>query len=331
MNELNLNIKYNISTEMEESIKRIETKLNKLSVPTSVKKKNLLLKSKVRSVASSLAIENIDVSKTNIEEIDKGNKVIEDKNNVISVKNALYLYNHIEEFNYLKEEDLLKAHMILMKYFEDDNGSYRKHGEGVKKGNKLIYVAPDSIIVPSLMKDLFSFMNENKELNPIVLASIFHYYLVFIHPFTDGNGRLARFWTSLILKKYNSLFMYIPFEEELYEEQENYFNAISESHNNTNCNKFIEFMIHIIETTIDDIITTQKTTQKLNKNELLILKYIREDKFITRSELADKLSITPDGVKYNLNKLKKLNIIKRNGSDRNGYYEIIDEKYKDNS
>ena len=172
-------------------------------------------------------------------------------------------------------------------------------------------------------------MNENKKLNPIVLASIFHYYLVFIHPFTDGNGRLARFWTSLILKSYNSIFMYIPFEEELYEEQEEYFKAISESHNNTNCNKFIKFMTHIIETTIDNILTTQKTTQKLNENELLILKYIKEDKFITRSELADKLSITPDGVKYNLNKLKKLNIIKRNGSDRNGYYEIIDENYND--
>ncbi len=147
MNGLNLNIKYNISTEMEESIKRIETKLNKLSVPTSVKKKNLLLKTKVRSVASSLAIENISVSETNIEEIDKGNKVIEDENNVLSVKNALYLYNHIEDFNYLKEEDLIKAHMILMKYFEDDNGGYRKHGEDIKKGNKLIYVAPDLVIV----------------------------------------------------------------------------------------------------------------------------------------------------------------------------------------
>ena len=223
MNGLNLNIKYNISDEMQNSLKRIDDKLNKLLVPTSDKKKNLLLKTKIRSVASSLAIENISVSETNIEEIDKGNKVIEDKNNVVAVKNALYLYNHTEEFNYLKEEDLIKAHMILMKYFEDDNGGYRKHGEGVKKENKLIYVTPDSIIVPSLMKDLFSFMNENKELNPIVLASIFHYYLVFIHPFTDGNGRLARFWTSLILKKYNSLFMYIPFEEELYEEQEELF------------------------------------------------------------------------------------------------------------
>ena len=93
----------------------------------------------------------------------------------------------------------------------------------------------------------------------------------------------------------------------------------------------INLLNYIIETTIDKIITTQKTTQKLNENELLILKYIKEDKFITRKELADKLSITHDGIKYNLNKLKKLNIIKRKGSDRNGYYEIIDEKYKYNS
>lgn len=79
MNGLNLNIKYNISDEMQDSLKRIDDKLNKLLVPTSDKKKNLLLKTKVRSVASSLTIENISVSETNIEEIDKGNKVIEDK------------------------------------------------------------------------------------------------------------------------------------------------------------------------------------------------------------------------------------------------------------
>ena len=105
----------------------------------------------------------------------------------------------------------------MMKYFEDDNGYYRNHSEEVKKGNEVIYTAPQSILVPSLMKSLFNFITENeKEIHPLILSSIFHYYFVYIHPFSDGNGRMARFWVSLILTNWNSKFEYIPIEEEIY-------------------------------------------------------------------------------------------------------------------
>ena len=105
----------------------------------------------------------------------------------------------------------------MMKYFDDDNGYYRNHGEAVKKGNQIIYSAPESVLVPSLMKSLFKFMKDNENnIHPLILSSIFHYYFVYIHPFSDGNGRIARFWVSLILTNWNSKFEYIPIEEEIY-------------------------------------------------------------------------------------------------------------------
>lgn len=240
---------------MHEKINIIENKLAKLNVPDEVKRKNLILKSKVRSVKSSLAIENINVPVENVERIDNNKRVLDDKSDVIAVKNALNLYNNTNEYNYLSEADLIKAHSVLMKYFEDDNDSYRNHGEGVKDGDDIIFIAPDSILVPSLMKNLFEFLNKNNgKIHPIILSAIFHYYLVYIHPFTDGNGRLSRFWMSLILKKYNIKFMYIPFEDELYEEKNEYFKSIRESHNNSNCNSFIWFILNAIEKTIDSVI-----------------------------------------------------------------------------
>ena len=79
----------------------------------------------------------------------------------------------------------------MMKYFDEDNGGYRNHGEGIKRKGKIIYMAPESVLVPSLMISLFEYIN-NSDLNIIVLAAIFHYYFVFIHPFSDENESLVK-------------------------------------------------------------------------------------------------------------------------------------------
>ena len=206
-----------------------------------------------------------------------------------------------------------------MRYFDDDNGYYRNHDEGIKKDDEIIYMAPNSLVVPSLMESLFEYINGN-DLHPIILASIFHYYFVTIHPFRDGNGRLARFWVSLILTDWNKNFKYIPIEEEIYINQEEYYNSIAQCHINGNANIFISFMLKIINSSLEK--TTQKTTQKLNKNQIKILEYIKENHSITRNELAKKLNITSDGVKYNLKKLIDNNFIERIGSDNGGYWNI---------
>lgn len=158
-----------------------------------------------------------------------------------------------------------------MKYFDEDGGKYRKHGEGIKRANKIVFRAPESILVPGLMESLFKYINKNeKVIHPLVLSSLFHYYFVYIHPYTDGNGRTARFWFSLMLTDYNEVFTYLTIEETIYKYQKQYYKAIDDCHVNGNTNKFISFMLKVIKETI--INTTQKTTQKnLNVNQKKIL------------------------------------------------------------
>lgn len=84
----------------------------------------------------------------------------------------------------------------MMMGFEDDNGKYRNHGEGISRNGKIIYQAPDSILVPSLMKSLFNNIKKF-DINKIVLAALFHYYFVSIHPFTDENEPLGQQKTYL--------------------------------------------------------------------------------------------------------------------------------------
>ena len=69
--------------------------------------------------------------------------------------------------------------------------------------------------------------------------------------------------------------------------------------------------------------TTQTTHTNLNINQIKILKYIKEDNKITRDKLAEKIGITSDGVKYNLDVLKKKQLLRRVGNRNSGYWEII--------
>lgn len=312
-----------ITDNNKKIMNEIENKLNLIVIDNNAKKRNLRIKSKVRSIYSSLAIEANSLSLESIESIIDNKLVLGDRKEIQEVKNANELYEHIIEYNWKSELDFLRAHTLMMKYFDDDNGYYRNHGEGVKRGNEVIYSAPESILVPSLMKSLFQFMIDNdNEIHPLILSSIFHYYFVYIHPFSDGNGRMARFWVSLILTKWNPKFEYIPIEEEIYLNQQKYYDSIAQCHVNGNVNVFIDFMLMCINSSLEKI--TQKTTQKikLNNNQLKIIDLIKENPKITRNELSKKLNITSDGVKYNLKKLVDNKIIERIGPDNGGYWEI---------
>ena len=312
-----------ITDDNKKIMSEIENKLNLIVIDNNAKKRNLLIKSKVRSIHSSLAIEANSLSLESVENIIDNKLVLGDRKEIQEVKNANELYEHIIEYDWKSELDFLKAHTLMMKYFDDDNGYYRNHGEGVKRGNEVIYSAPESILVPSLMKSLFQFMIDNEnEIHPLILSCIFHYYFVYIHTFSDGNGRMARFWVSLILTRWNPKFEYIPIEEEIYLNQQKYYDSIAQCHVNGNVNVFIDFMLMCIHSSLEKI--TQKTTQKikLNNNQLKIIELIKENPKITRNELAKKLNITSDGVKYNLKKLVYNGIIERIGPDNGGYWEI---------
>lgn len=309
-----------IDDEMNNLLNKIEKKLNQINVTNKQKRKYMVSKSKVRSIHSSLSIEANSLSLFAVENILNDKLVLGKMSEVQEVKNAIEVYSHINEFDYKSEKDFLKAHQIMMKYFEDDNGSYRNHGEGIKKGNKIIYMAPESTIVPSLMKSLFEYISNN-DMNLILLSSIFHYYFASIHPFSDGNGRMARFWVSLMLYNYNNNFEFIPVEEEIYFNQEEYYSSIEQCHINLNANVFITFMLKVINSTLDKVIKSSNFV--MNEIQNKIYELISSNIFITQNEIAQILGVSIRTIKRNFKELINNNIIERVGSNKKGYWEIL--------
>ena len=311
---------FNIDDEITRLLNHIDSMLSDIKITDKQKRKYMISKSKVRSIHSSLSIEANSLSLFDVESISENKNILGKKDEVQEVKNAIEAYNHINEFNYKSENDFLKAHQIMMKYFDDDNGGYRNHGEGIKKEGKIVYRAPYSILVPSLMKSLFDYINST-DLNLILLSSIFHYYFVAIHPFTDGNGRLARFWMSLMLINYNIDFEFVPIEEEIYLNQEEYYSSIERCHINSNANVFIKFILKMINSSLEKIIKNSKYV--MNDIQNRIIELIINDKNITQNEMAQKLNVNVRTIKRNFKVLIENNIIERVGSDKKGYWEVL--------
>lgn len=137
----------------------------------------------------------------------------------------------------------------------NESGEFRKGKEGVFSGDKCIFVAPPPHMVNELMKDLLAWVKKSEgTIHPLILSSIFHYEFVFIHPFSDGNGRMARLWHTVILYRWREIFEYIPLESQIEKYQTEYYDAIAKCHLDGNSNVFIEFMLKMISEMLDEVI-----------------------------------------------------------------------------
>lgn len=281
---------------------------------------------RIKTIHSSLAIENNSLSLLQITAIIEGKHVLGNLNEIKEVKNSIQAYDLLLTLNPYNEKDLLKAHKLMMQDLVDRNGKYRTDGVGIFDGEKVVHLAPPANRVPELMFDLFEWLKIS-DVHPLIKSCVFHYEFEFIHPFQDGNGRMGRLWQTVILKEWKEIFAWLPVETLIKENQKEYYNALGVSDSNANSTKFIEFMLSLILNTIEEIIETEKkvtvkVTQKVTVNQQKILNLIKENPFITQEELSKNIGIARKSIISNMKKLQDVGFIKRIGADKNGYWQL---------
>lgn len=271
---------------------------------------------RIKTIQGSLAIEGNTLTIDQITAILDGKPVIAPINEVQEIRNAIKAYELLETLSPNSMEDLLKAHLTMETGLIDDAGHFRSKGVGVASGEEIIHYAPPAEHVPQLMKDLFEWLNGTEE-HPLIKSCIFHYEFEFIHPFSDGNGRTGRLWQTLILSNWRPVFKNLPIENIVYKYRKEYYKAIAISGGEDGCTPFIEFVLGVI----DETLALESNTPRSTRDK--IIEQIINNHKITRSELAPILGITPDGVKYHLQKMVAEGIIVRHGSARSGYWEVV--------
>lgn len=315
---------YIITDRMLDYISKIMKKIGEIDYINLNKKSELRKQNRINTIHSSLAIENNGLSLDQVKDVIDGKTVIGERKDIQEVKNAYKVYEELKNINPYSIEELKRIHGIMTFLVEKESGIFRTHGEGVYDGDDLIFMCPPAKLVDTLMEQLFNWLNKAKEcVHPLILSSVFHYEFVFIHPFGDGNGRMARLWQTAILSKWENVFEYIPIESLIKKYQEDYYMAINNSNIAGNSNEFIEFMLKMIYETVTDLLnrTTQETTQKTTQEKIIDL--IKEKPNITQAQIAKVLGITRDGVSYNIKKLKENKIIERIGATKKGSWKII--------
>lgn len=252
---------YTISNKMLTLVSEISDKVSRLTYNGSLEARPHLRKNnKIRSIHSSLAIEANSLSLGQVKDVINNKIVLGEQKEIQEVKNAYEAYEMLSVINPFKLYDLKKLHSVMTKYLVDESGEFRKGEEGVFSGDKCIFMAPPARLVPELMEQLFSFMNDQREeVHPLIMSAVFHYEFVFIHPFTDGNGRMARLWHSALLYNWKPIFEFIPIESQIEKFQEDYYEAIAKCHINGDSNFFIEFMLEQIDKVLDELLEQVKS------------------------------------------------------------------------
>lgn len=290
--------------EISELVGKISSTQN-LSTSPILRRQN-----RIRTIYSSLAIEQNTLSLEQVTAVLSGKRVLAPPKDIAEVKNAYEIYDHLAELDPYSIDDLLLAHRTMMQGLVREAGEFRSRPVGVvdSKGNVLHFGTLPQY-VPSLMEELVQW-TESSPFPLLIKSCVFHYEFEVIHPFADGNGRMGRLWHTLLLSKWNSLFAWLPIESIIHDHQPEYYAAINQSNAQGEGTVFIEFMLGVIKEALQEAISEQpaeKPTMQ-SKEELRwekIADFLHANSLIQNADVQNLLDISPATASRILNALTK--------------------------
>ena len=323
---------FRLAAEIAEHAGAISVKMSG-KLPSPMLRKN----NNIKTIHSSLAIENNTLSLQQVTDIVDGKHVFGSPDEIQEVKNAIEAYKLMLKLDAFSEKDLLKAHGLMMQHLVKRAGKYRAGGVGVFDSQKCVHLAPPAERVPMLMGDLFEWVSTT-DTHPLISSCVFHYEFEFIHPFEDGNGRMGRFWQTLLLSRWKKLFAWLPVETIVKVNQQEYYKMIAQADASGDSTCFVEFMLRCLLSAIKnaDYSTAEVPNKIPNKvpNNLRskypdvvsiaweILELVVGNPYITAQEISARLGISDRMVRKHLATLKSLGIISREGGRKKGFWSI---------
>ena len=236
----------------------------------SIEKRPLLLRkeNRIRSIQSSLAIENNSLTLEQVTDIIDGRRVLGPPKDIHEVQNAYEAYERVFSMEPYRVEDFQKAHELLTQELIKHPGQFRLSDVGVyDTSGRVVHIGARPQFVPGLVEDLFTWA-KNSDLLDLVKSCLVHFELEIIHPFEDGNGRMGRLWQSLILSRWNPLFEWLPIESVIHAHQQGYYDALATSNKENDATVFVEFMLEVILETLEEV----KVQDRIEENtEYIVL------------------------------------------------------------
>lgn len=213
------------------------------------------LKAMEDEIASTLTIENIDFSRDSVRKILKGYAPSdESENRIYGMKKGLEFIS--DTGNKITEENIFTLYQMTIGDFldEDDKlapGQHYRHDVVYIMGQSVEHTGLPHQKLSEYMGKLTTFINEESEINDLLKAAVIHFYIGYLHPYFDGNGRMARLihlW-HLVQQGYSST-LFVPFSSYVEKSRKHYYNAYTLVEENEKISGVLDitpFLIYFIE------------------------------------------------------------------------------------
>lgn len=306
----------------------------------------------LRMAHTSTSIEGNRLAQFEVGKVFEGKTVRAPQKDILEVENYLNALKLLDEFGKSKQDlnlgEIFKMHKVVIDglvdkekvgkirpgdvYVIDDLGGGKE---------KLRFKGPSAKKVQGLLKDLLAWLKKVRieETHPIIISGIFHLEFVSIHPFTDGNGRVARLLTQLLLYRSRWDFRKIIVLEDYYNRDRiAYYNAehLDEGKEYIQGRDFTNFLEYF---TIGFLVEARKVLEKiqsigygkvskkseqifLDKDEIQIMDFLTTTGRITSDDISDILNITKRASQLKLKKLLNNKLIKILGSGPSTHYML---------
>jgi len=294
----------------------------------------------IQSIGSSTRIEGSKLSdkqvQTLLEKIDITQIEDRDSQEVVGYYNALDIITESPKELRLTESTIKNLHNVLLKISDKDDwhrGQYKQHSNAVQAtfpdgSTQIIFKTTDpGFATDEEMKSLVNWMRSKDDINPIIKTAAFVYEFLSIHPFQDGNGRLSRLLTTLLLLQNGYDWVeYISFEHEIEKRKKKYYQALRNcqaKRPNENITEWIEFfldsLINLINKLNKKLEISESDLSPKQKNVYIFICNNPEAKISTISEGSQVPRAT---LKRIINTLLEKELIEKNGKGAGTNYRM---------
>lgn len=213
------------------------------------------LKAMEDEISSTLTIENVDFSRDSVRKILKGYAPAdESEKRIFGMKKGLDFISDTK--NKITEENIYALYqMTVGDFLEDENrllpGAYYRHDSVYIMGQTVEHMGLPHQKLPEYMERLVEFINGEDKMNDLLKAAAVHFYIGYLHPYFDGNGRMARLlhlW-YLVQQGYSSA-LFVPFSSHVEKSRKGYYDAYTLVEKNEDISGVLDltpFLVYFIE------------------------------------------------------------------------------------
>lgn len=296
----------------------------------------------VRSVGASNRIEGNKMSDEEVDvllqEIDFAKLTDRDSQEVVGYFEVLDLISESYEGISVTENYIKSLHNTLMKYSAKDQwhkGNYKMHSNAVEASftdgtRQIIFQTTEAgFATEDAIRQLINWYNSETEVHPLIKVASFVYDFLSIHPFQDGNGRISRLISTLLLLKTGYKWIqYVSFEHEIENRKNEYYQVLRSSQAqrpNEDVTDWIMYFLNCLSNIQSQLIVKLQKSgfeTQLSFKGKSIYAIIQNRPNIQSGEISEKLAIPAPTVKRILSELLNKGLIEKQGKGRNVSYTI---------